>query len=365
MRILISGNSGYVGPCVTRQLRLTWPNARLIGVDAGYFEDRAAEASDTEQDRQVDADIRDLSGSIFNQVDAVVHLAALSNDSMAKAFENAADEVNYVATVDVAKKAKKAGVKSFVFASTYRVYGASACGASSEDVARTEASPVNGGTAYSRSKLAAEAALRSLAGREFTVTCLRFANACGMSPALRLDTVLNNYVASAVLSGEIRVMSNPAAWLKLIHVRDMARAIDWAVARPGANGGSHLVLNAGSDAWTMRAGELANAVADAIPGVTLCFPREGAPETGSWRVDFGLFRRLAPLHQPREKLAPSVVELKTALEGILARHGKDPSRLNRLKVLSWMVEQGRLDKDLRWARGAEAAAAERCAISVI
>ena len=346
MRILITGNSGYVGPCVTRQLRLTWPNARLTGVDTEYFGDCAVEPSGTEADQQVNADIRDLSGSVFNNVDAVVHLAALSNDSLAKTFESATDEINYGATADLAKKAKKAGVKSFVLASTCRVYAMS-----NDDAARTEASPLSPGTAYSRSKLAAEAALRSLAGREFTVTCLRFATACGMSPGLRLDTVLNNYVACAVLSGEVRVMSNPDAWLKLIHVRDMARAIDWAVARPGANGGSHVWVNAGSDAWTLRVGELAQVVADAIPHTRISprvsFPREAAPDTGSYLVDFGLFRRLAPLHQPREKLLPSILELKTSLEKYLAQNGKDTSRLNRLKVLSRLVEQGQIDGDLR------------------
>jgi nucleoside-diphosphate-sugar epimerase len=344
MRILITGNAGYSGPCVIRQLRQTWPGARLIGVDTGYFEDCAPNAESAAVDHRIDADIRDLPAGIFNHVNAVVHLAALSDDSTAKTFESAVGEINCRAALDIAKKAKKAGVKSFVFASSCKVYRAS-----EEDIPRTENCELNPLTAYARSKVAAEQGLKGLAGREFTVSSLRFATACGMSPRLRPDTILNHYVASAISSGQIRVTSSGAAWLRLIHVRDMARANDWAVARPGANGGAFLAMNTGSDAWTLRVNDLANAVAGAVPGATVSFLRDAPPETGSWRVDFSLFRRLAPLHQPREKVASAIAGMKTALEAHFARHGTDTSRMHRVKVLSGLLQQGRLRADLRWA----------------
>jgi nucleoside-diphosphate-sugar epimerase len=160
-----------------------------------------------------------------------------------------------------------------------------------------------------------------MAGRDFTVTILRFVSACGSSPGFRLDTVLNNCGAG---------IPGPAmAWRQLIHVRDMARAIEWAVARPSANGGSNLVLNVGSDAWTWRAFELAELVGAFVP--------EGSRAAGCGRVDFTLFRRLAPLHQPREKPANILRELKSARRGAF-----------RVHQLMGLVEQGRLTEDLRW-----------------
>ncbi len=346
MRILITGNLGYLGPCVIRQLRQTWPEARLIGLDAGYFEgctlDHAPRA-ECDPDQQLFADVRDLPSGLFSGVDAIVHLAALSNDPMGKTFEAVTSDINFRASLELARRAKKSGVKSFVFASSCSVYG------SAEDTPRTEASELNPLTAYARSKVATESALKTLAGRDFTVTCLRFATACGMSPRLRLDLVLNDFVASAVTRGEIRVLSNGTPWRPLIHVRDMARAIDWAVARPAANGGSHLVVNAGGDAWTWRVSEMAEAVAQAMPGVTISMNREAPGDPRSYKVDFRLFRRLAPLHQPRERLTPSILEMKSALEAYFSTDGAAASSLIRLRVLSELVEQGRLNSDLTWA----------------
>src|SRR6202000_1846488 len=113
--------------------------------------------------------------------------------------------------------------------------------------------------------------------------------------------------------GEIRVLNDGTPWQQLIHVRDMARAIDWAVARPTRNGGAFVVVNAGSDAWTWRAGELANAVAEVLPGTAVSINPDAAGDRRSCVADFSLFRMLAPLHQPREKFGPTVLELKAAL----------------------------------------------------
>ena len=347
MKILITGNLGYVGPCVVRQLRQTWPDAQLKGLDTGYFADCAVDteaARDGAVHQQVMADVRDFPIGLFSGVDAVVHLAALSNDPMGNTFEAATSDINFRAGIEIARRAKKSGVKSFVFASSCSVYG------SAEDAARTETSELNPLTAYARSKVAMESGLRTLAGRDFAVTCLRFATACGMSPRLRLDLVLNDFVASAVTRGEIRVLSNGTPWRPLIHVRDMARAIEWAVARPNGNGGSFLIVNAGSDAWTWRVSEMAQAVAAAMPGVTVSINHAAPSDKRSYRVDFGLFRRLAPLHQPREKLTEAILEIQEALERYFSVEGADASRLIRLRVLSQLVKEGRLNSDLTWAR---------------
>ena len=354
MRILITGNLGYLGPCVVKQLRRTWPGARLTGVDTGYFTGSAIEelSHDERPDQQFLADVRDLPSGLFNGVDTVVRLAALSSASMAKTFDAVHDDVNFRAGAEIARRAKKAGVKSFVFASSCAVY------APSEDIPgieRAETAPAN---AYLRAKVATEFSLRTLAGRDFTVTCIRYAAACGLSQHLRLDSVLNHFVACAVARGEIRVLNDGTPWQQLMHVRDMARAVDWAVARPPANGGALLVVNAGSDAWTWRAGELAAAVAETLPGTAVSVNAEVSGDRRSSKADFSLFRRVAPLHQPREKLAGTVLELKAALEQYFAANGTDFTRLVRLRTLSELVEQGRLREDLTWAESAVPAAAQ-------
>lgn len=346
MRILITGNLGYMGPCIVSQLHQTWPGARLTGFDTGYFTRCAIEeiSSAERPDQQIIADVRDLPAGLFTGVEAVVHLAALSSASMAKTFDAINNDVNFRAGAEIARRAKKAGVKSFVFASSCAVY------APSEDSLATEKSEVTPANAYLRSKVATEFALRTLAGRDFTVTCIRFAAACGLSPHLRLDAVLNHFVACAVVRREIRVLNDGTPWQQLMHVRDMARAADWAASRPPANGGAFLVVNAGSDAWTWRAADLAHAVAETLPGVAVAIGADSGGDKRSSKADFSLFRRLAPLHQPREKLAPAVLELGTALDRHFAANGTDFSRLVRLRALSSLVEQGRLSSDLTWAQ---------------
>ncbi|RZK29215.1 MAG: SDR family oxidoreductase, partial [Hymenobacter sp.] len=233
-RILLTGNMGYVGPGVVQQLRQAFPTAELIGYDLGFFAHcltGAERLPESRLDRQVFGDVRQVPAALLAGVDAVVHLAAISNDPMGKAYEEVTMEVNHQAGIELARQAKAAGVRAFVFASSCSIYGMGG-----ED-AKTETSSVNPLTAYARSKVASEQDLAPLADDDFVVTCLRFATACGWSDRLRLDLVLNDFVASAVATGEISILSDGTPWRPLIHVRDMARAIEWAVTREASNGG--------------------------------------------------------------------------------------------------------------------------------
>ena len=182
------------------------------------------------------------------------------------------------------------GVGRFVFASSCSIYGAAG------DAPRAEDDPLNPLTAYARSKVEAERGLRPLAGRDFTVTALRFATACGASPRLRLDLVLNDFVASAVLSGRIEVLSDGSPWRPLVHVDDMARAIEWGLSR-GRD--PFVAVNVGSADWTWQIGALARDVADVLGEVEVSINTAAQPDNRSYKVDFSLFRKLAPDHQPR------------------------------------------------------------------
>jgi len=202
MKILITGNLGYVGSELVKLLRKTYPKAELIGFDIGYFSKNITNrdtAPEIYLDTQYYGDVRKFPDALLNGVDAVVQLAAISNDPIGNKFENVTLEVNYESVINIAKKAKKAGVKKIIFASSCSVYGFA------EEDARTEESSVNPLTAYAKSKVLAERDLEPLAGDDFTVTCLRFATACGMSDRLRLDLVLNDFVAGAISSGVINI----------------------------------------------------------------------------------------------------------------------------------------------------------------
>lgn len=347
MKILITGNLGYVGSILTRRLRDSYPNAKLLGLDMGYFGNCLTTpdiAPECRMDIQYFGDVRRFHEEILSGVDAVVYLAALSNDPLGNAFEEATLDINYRACITTAKMAKQAGARSFVFASSCSVYGYA------EDGERTEESSVNPLTAYAKSKVWTEREIASLADENFKVTCLRFATACGMSDRLRLDLVLNDFVAGAVSSKKITILSDGTPWRPLIHVKDMARAIDWAIQRDPRLGGSFLTINVGSNKWNYQVKDLAEAVAEVIPGVEVSINKNAQPDKRSYRVSFEKFSQLAPGYTPEVNLNTAVAELR---DGLRAINFKDAdfhhSNFIRLNVLSTLKQGGLLTPNLEWA----------------
>jgi len=186
-----------------------------------------------------------------------------------------------------------------------------------------------------------------------TVTCLRFATACGMSARLRLDLVLNDFVACALANRKITVLSDGSPWRPLINVRDMARAIEWAATRKTNNGGAYLVVNAGSNEWNYQVKDLANAVAAAVPGTDVSINTDAPPDKRSYRVDFSLYRSLAPGFVPQVTLAQSIEALRDGLTKMgFADTDFRNSQNMRLKVLEAHITAGRLNPDLRWIHAA-------------
>jgi nucleoside-diphosphate-sugar epimerase len=350
MKILITGNMGYIGPSVVSRLRASYPNASLVGFDIGYFGNCITSAEvlpECRVDVQYFGDVRIFPTEILNGVDAIVHLAGISNDPIGNRFEEVTLDINHGASINLAKKAKNSGVKSFIFASSCSMYG------SAEDSARTEKSPLNPLTAYAKSKVLTERDLEPLAEKKFVVTCLRFSTACGWSDRVRLDLVLNDFVAGAVASKRITILSDGTPWRPLINVKDMARAIDWAIGRHALNGGEFLAVNVGSDDWNYQVKNLAEAVARVIPGVSVSINKDGRPDRRSYRVNFELFKKLAPSYQPRVDLIASIRELKDGLEAIGFTDGEfRNSKYMRLKILTQLQEKGLLDEKLQWIKAA-------------
>jgi nucleoside-diphosphate-sugar epimerase len=191
-----------------------------------------------------------------------------------------------------------------------------------------------------------------MADDKFKVTSLRFSTACGMSERLRLDLVLNDFVAGAVTSKKITILSDGTPWRPLINIKDMARAIDWAITRDTSNGGSFVAVNVGSDEWNYQVRDLAYAVAEVIPDLEISINKDAQPDKRSYRVNFDLFRRLAPAHQPQVDLITTIRDLRTGLEA-MRFHDEDfrNSRFMRLKVLTYLRSRELLNERLQWTHG--------------
>lgn len=348
-RVLVTGNMGYIGPMLGRAFADSGAVPYLIGLDNGYFGHCLSAPGPLPElafDEQRFLDLRDAGEEQFAGVDTVIHLAAISNDPMGKSFEAATESINAEGSAALARLAKKAGVRHFVFSSSCSMYGAAGEGAV------TEQAPLTPLTAYARSKAFMEKELQGLAGEGFTVSCLRFATACGWSPRTRLDLVLNDFVASAVASGRIEVLSDGSPWRPLIHIEDMARALVWASRRSPDAGGTFLAVNVGRNDWNYQVKALAEAVADVIPGTEVSINRDAAPDRRSYRVDFSLLEKLAPPGLIRWTLEKTVRDLHENFLGIgFADRNFRASSLVRLVELQRLKSAGRLDDNLRWVRG--------------
>jgi nucleoside-diphosphate-sugar epimerase len=344
MRLIVTGHKGYIGPVFARHVaerRLGW---QITGIDAEFFATQLSGLDPAAYfHRELRADVRALGDDVLRDADAVVYLAAVSNDPMGSEFETATMQINAAAAVAMAERCRRLGVRRFVFASSCSIYGAAGL------TPRTEGDALNPLTTYARSKVKAENELRPLADGTFSITCLRFATACGASPRLRLDLVLNDFVASAVQAGRIDVLSDGSPWRPLIHVEDMARAIEWALSRIGS---PFLSINVGSHKWTWQIGNLAQDVARVLEKVDVSVNKAAQPDNRSYRVDFSLFRQLAPDHQPQKQFDVAVRELRDQISRI--DFGGLPFRASphlRLNVLRELKAANRLSQDLRWTAG--------------
>ena len=345
MKILITGNLGYVGPGVVKEFRKNYPDAEIVGFDIGYFAKYITShriIPESYLDTQYYGDVRNFPDYLLKDVDTIVVLAAISNDPIGNKYEEVTLDINYRSAINIAKKAKQAGVKNYIFASSCSVYG------SAGDQARTEDSELNPLTAYAKSKVFTENELEKIADKNFMVTCLRFATACGMSERLRLDLVLNDFVAGAVSSGEINILSDGAPWRPLINVLDMARAIRWAHERNTSQGGDFLIVNTGSNEWNYRVKELALKVQCLLPNTKVSINDNAQPDKRSYRVDFGLFKKLAPDHQPVYDLERTIKDLLAGLEEIdFKTNNFRNSDFMRLNIISKLAANGIIDEHLR------------------
>lgn len=343
MRVLLTGINGYIGSLMGPAL--VQAGHEVVGLDTGYF----AECSLFEQGGSADyirKDIRRLAARDLQGVDAVVHLAALSNDPIGNLRAEWTQDINIDATTRLGVLARDAGVERFLFASSCIMYGTSI------DADATEEAPLAPETAYARSKAEAEAALRRLASPRFSPILIRNGTVYGLSPRMRFDTVLNNFVGQAVATGKIVVFSNGLPWRPVVHVRDICRSFLRFLEAPRAlvhnqafnNGASHL---------NHRIRELAEIVCRVVPGTTLEIRGDAGADQRTYRADFSKFGRTFPDFRFEWTAEKGARELHGALKRLrLTPDLFDSPNFTRLKHLTALLRGGRLDDKLYWVPAA-------------
>lgn len=340
MRILVTGHDGYIGGVLVPFLKER--GHQVTGLDTFYFEGCELNRP-VAPDRTIAKDARDVVPEDFDGHDAVIHLAALSNDPLGNLDPQATYSINAGATVSVARAAKHARVPRFAFASSCSIYGA----ASPEDVL-DETATFNPVTPYGESKVIAEAALSALADDTFSPVYLRNATAYGASPKLRADIMVNDLVGRAFLDGEVLIKSDGTPWRPLVHVEDICRAFLAVLEAP-----RHLVhdtaFNVGRSGENYQVKDVAAFAAAAVPGSRVTYAPDGGPDKRCYRVDFSRIETELPGYAPRWTVPLGIEELARAYrDNNLTREDFDGGTFVRLKRLKEHRECGRLDESLAW-----------------
>jgi nucleoside-diphosphate-sugar epimerase len=280
MRVLVTGHQGYLGTVMVPVLLAAGHD--VVGLDSGLFEECIL-GEPPEDPPAIRVDVRDVAIEHLIGFDAVIHLAALSNDPLGALAPQITYDVNHHASVRLARLSKAAGVRRFLYASTCSVYGSAG-----EDLV-TESAPLRPLTPYAESKVRVEDDVAAIADVSFSPVFLRNATAFGFSPRLRADIVLNNLVGHASLTGCVRVLSDGTPWRPLVHARDIAVAFLTALEAPIDKVHSR-AFNVGAESNNLTVAEIAQSVVDVVPDATLLITGESGPDPRSYRVDFSAFR---------------------------------------------------------------------------
>jgi nucleoside-diphosphate-sugar epimerase len=344
MRILVTGHKGYIG-CRLVPL-LVAAGHEVAGVDSDLY--RACTFGDgAVPEGGAATDIRDLSPAAFEGIDAVIHLAGLSNDPLGDLDPALTEEINFRATVRLAQRAKAAGVRRFVFSSSCSNYGAAGQDWLTED------SPVNPITPYAVSKVRAEEALSKLADAAFSPVYLRSGTAYGMSPRIRFDLVVNNLTAWAIATGMVRLKSDGSAWRPLVHAEDMAQAFLCAVAAE-RDLVHDTAFNVGRNEDCLQIRDVARMVQEAIPEAEITFADGHGADRRTYRVDCTRIRRLG--YVPRWTVAEGIAELRDAFRaGEVDEADFEGARYQRVAHIRALLGRGELGPDLRRPAGRQVA----------
>ncbi len=340
MRILLTGHNGYIGAIMVPALLAE--GYEIIGLDTGYFEG-CTFGDYSVSIKTLRRDLRDVTREDLQDIDAVVHLAAISNDALGDLNPQCTYDINHLASVRLAKLARDAGVKRFIYSSSCSVYGA----ASPDDMLDEEASfaPV---TAYAKSKVWVERDLLELADENFSPVFMRNATVYGVSPKLRGDLVVNNLVGWALTTGEVLMKSDGTPWRPLVHVEDVCNAFIAVLQAPREVIHAQ-AFNVGRDGENYRIRTVAEIVNRVVNDSTISFAEGAGGDPRCYRVDFSKIRQSLPEYTPSWDVERGVTQLRDAFVAVgMTKEDLEGDRYLRIRTILRLQREERLDSELRW-----------------
>ncbi|WP_031571371.1 NAD-dependent epimerase/dehydratase family protein [Rheinheimera texasensis] len=344
MKVMVTGDRGYIGSVLVDQLaKLQYD---IIGLDTGFYDDCELEQQERVY-RSITKDIRDVAAEDLVGVDAVIHLAALSNDPLGELKAGITEEINYRAAVRLARLAKNAGVSRFIYASSQSMYGI----ADSDAELDEDNSVKHPITAYAKTKWQAEQELKTLVSETFCVVCFRPSTVFGWSPRLRCDIIFNNLLACAYTTGKIEIKSDGTPWRPIVHVQDVCKAFIAGLTAPVSliNGRSY---NVGIENGNYTVRQIAETVSTLVAGCDLVFTGEHGSDARTYRVGFNrILTELQDYYQPAWDLVRAGQEMLAKFEDIdFKEQDFRGPRCTRLAQLDDLLASGKLDDNLFWVK---------------
>lgn len=338
--ILVTGNNGYIGAVMTRVLQER--SYEVLGIDNNYFE--GCELYSSEQPyKQIVKDIRDINEKDLEGVEAIIHLAALSNDPLGEINPPATHEINYIASVKLAELAKNLGVSRYIFSSSCSLYGI----ASGEETL-TEEGRLDPVTAYAKSKVGTEREISKLADDGFHPIFMRNPTVYGVSPNMRLDLVVNNLTASAVTTGKVSIKSDGTPWRPIVHVEDLCNAFLAALEAP-VDKIHNEAFNVGINEENYQVKGIGEEVEKIVPDCSLEILNETGPGERTYRVDFSKINEWLPQFKPKWNLKKGIEELSQVYRDFeLSEEDLKSLKFFKVKWMKYLMESGKLDENFRW-----------------
>lgn len=338
MKVLVTGSDGYIGTVLV-QVLMDY-GYEVVGFDTGFYSEAKLYDNGVKPLPTIRKDIREITDKDLRGFDVVIHLAELSNDPLGQLSEEITYEINYKGTMRLAKKAKKAGVKRFIYSSSCSVYGAS-------DKFSSESSPTKPLTAYAKCKLLNEKGLIKLADSQFSPVILRNATVFGLSPRMRFDLAVNNLSGIAWTDREIKMESDGTPWRPFIHVQDVAKAFLCVLKAPKKVIHKQ-IFNVGSTSSNYQIKDIANLISKIFPGCRVTLNKNGADHR-NYKVNFSKIHRILPGFKGKKRVEDGVRELFELFRKInMDKKTFESRRFTRLKQINHLLKTGQIDNKFFW-----------------